>query len=169
MVINIKTHNWSRCREQETLDCSASKMIYLSYTFLPSPRGFVEAGEQRDCRSQRRWMTMRKKFPGYIRAVLHMNSKQLRQHAQDPCKLMTNKICFEVFPIVPGDWEHFMFPWLPRFHISVSSQPSFRICDKRPKCHPSDAGFTVMQVTSYVVMEASTRSQSLGNQAELSS
>jgi hypothetical protein len=36
----------------------------------------------------------KKMFPGYIRAVSHMNTKQLGQHAQDLCKLKTSKICF---------------------------------------------------------------------------
>jgi hypothetical protein len=69
--------------------------------------------------------------------------------------------------MVPGDRGYFVFPWLSRFHVSASSQPLFHIFSKRLKCHPLDVGFTVMQIISYVVMEASTRSQSLGKQAEL--
>lgn len=90
-------------------------------------------------------------LPGYIRAVSPMNSKQLRQQSQDRCKLKTNKIYFKAFPMVPGDRGYLMIPWLPRLHFSAPSQPSFLICGKRPKYHPSDAGFTDMQIPSSVV------------------
>lgn len=51
-----------------------------------------------------------------------------------------------------------------RLCIQPASIPYFQ---QKTQMSSLDAGFTVMQIISYVVMEASTRSQSLGKQAEL--
>lgn len=53
----------------------------------PKSQGSLWKREQKDCKSQRGWMATRKVSFGHTRAVAHMNSERLWQHAQDLHKL----------------------------------------------------------------------------------
>lgn len=56
MLINIETHNWPKCRELETLECSALNRIFIIHFLFSRLRDHCSRGYMKIVRA-RKWIT----------------------------------------------------------------------------------------------------------------
>ena len=77
MMINTETNNCLTCRGQETMEHLSLNRTTLLKLLYPKTLGSLQNKGQKDCRSQRWWMTTRQlNFPDSWSAP-HTNSQQL--------------------------------------------------------------------------------------------